>query len=211
MTPLTTADIRGARGAHDDERPAAAHILTAAFRDGAVLAWAEPDPAARAALLEPYFTGLLAFAATHGSIRVAHADGVLAAVAIWFTYPLPAGVTDIHDLSDPDMPLTVATERLAQLEKALQARHPTAAHHYLVYLGVHPDAQNRGLGSLLLRERLATLHVTGTPAYLEANDRRNRALYLRLGFTDLGAQIALDDCPPVFPMWWSPADGPRPS
>jgi GNAT superfamily N-acetyltransferase len=201
MTPLVNAVIRDAR---PDDHPAAAHALVEAFHDGAVVRWAEPDPAARTPQLLPYFAGLLAHAAVHGTIRLAETDRTLAGVALWFPHPLSDAVTDVHDIGDhDDHPITEAAQRLALLEKTLQERHPATAHQYLAYLGVTPDRQNHGLGSQLLHDRLSALAQASTPAYLEANDPRNRRLYLRHGFTDLGPAVTVDGCPPVFPMWWS--------
>jgi hypothetical protein len=43
-----------------------------------------------------------------------------------------------------------------------------------------------------------------TPAYLAANGPRNRQLYQRLGYTDLGDPVTAHHGPPIFPMWWTP-------
>jgi predicted N-acetyltransferase YhbS len=78
--------------------------------------------------------------------------------------------------------------------------HPTDPHHYLAFLAVRPDKQNLGIGSALLAKHHARIDAAGIPAYLEANDARNRDLYLRHGYT-FDAMIWLpDDGPPVWPM-----------
>ena len=120
---------------------------------------------------------------------------------------------DTADAADSDAPASDGALRLAHLEKALKDRHPPTRHAYLAYLAVTPDQQNRGIGTELLRDHLTGLHRTGTPAYLEANDPRNRQLYLRHGFTDLGPAVTVDGCPPVQPMWctrYSDTDARRP-
>ncbi|WP_199435287.1 hypothetical protein [Qaidamihabitans albus] len=61
----------------------------------------------------------------------------------------------------------------------------------------------------MLREQLRRL-----PAYLEASSPRDRRLYERVGFTDLGDPIEPPDGPRLQPMW-RPAtagmDRPEPS
>ena len=74
-------------------------------------------------------------------------------------------------------------------------------HLYLVFLGVAPGAQGRGLGGALLRERLVRADAEGLPAYLEASSPRSRLLYERNGFRDTGDPIQLPDGPPIWPMW----------
>jgi hypothetical protein len=44
----------------------------------------------------------------------------------------------------------------------------------------------------------------GSPAYLEATSRRNRALYERHGFVTIG-ELTVADCPPLYAMWRPPA------
>ena len=54
------------------------------------------------------------------------------------------------------------------------------------FLAVRPDRQNVGIGSALLDRHHSRLDRAGIPAYLEANDPRNRDLYLRHGYTAVG-------------------------
>jgi GNAT superfamily N-acetyltransferase len=68
-------------------------------------------------------------------------------------------------------------------------------------MGVVGGRQGAGLGSALLRHRLARADADGLPAYLEASSPRSRALYLRHGFEDLGEPVRVADSPPLYPMW----------
>lgn len=68
------------------------------------------------------------------------------------------------------------------LGEKLEALHPKEPHAHLVFLGVSPQAQGRGVGSAVLKETLAPLDASGTPAMLEATTERNVALYQRHGF-----------------------------
>lgn len=64
----------------------------------------------------------------------------------------------------------------------LDALHPAEPHAHLVFLGVSPHAQGKGLGSMILKHTLALLDASHTPALLEATTERNVTLYSRHGF-----------------------------
>jgi GNAT superfamily N-acetyltransferase len=202
------------RDAHPADHIGCVTVLADAFSDGAVAAWAEPHPIPRLEGLLDYFTLLVAHAATNGLIQVATTEHTVAGVAVWYPRPAPVGGIDVHDLaptSGDDPAAAEAEGRLARLEQALKDRHPVAPHQYLAYLAASPPAQNRGIGTALLRHQHAVLDRTAAPAYLEANDTRNRALYARLGYTGLGAPVTVHGGPPVWPMWRHPHPAPAPN
>lgn len=68
------------------------------------------------------------------------------------------------------------------LSEQISALHPREPHAHLVFLGVAPAAQGRGIGSAILKQTLAPLDAMGAPALLEATTERNVALYQRHGF-----------------------------
>jgi ribosomal protein S18 acetylase RimI-like enzyme len=76
----------------------------------------------------------------------------------------------------------------------MESVHPRAAHYYLPYIGVAPEAQGRGLGTALM----APL-IEGVPAYLEATCERNAGLYERLGFEHL-RELRFAGSPPLLLM-----------
>ena len=59
---------------------------------------------------------------------------------------------------------------------------PHYPHWYLTDLAVDPGSQGLGIGSALLRDRLAKVDADGLPAYLEATTPASRRLYERYGF-----------------------------
>lgn len=59
---------------------------------------------------------------------------------------------------------------------------PHYPHWYLTDLAVDPGSQGLGIGSALLRDRLAKVDADGLPAYLEATTPASRRLYERHGF-----------------------------
>ena len=195
------------RDAHPHDHPAAAEVLAAAFADGPVVSWAEPDPVARATQLGPYFTAMLAHAGGHGLVRLATTDTRIVGVALWYP-PTATGIGAPELLGlDSTEAVPESVRRLVRLEQLLHARRPDEPHHYLAYLGVAPGDQNKGIGTTLIGEYHATLRGTGAAAYLEANDPRNRALYDRVGYTDHGVPVTGHGGPPVYPMRWVPVAG----
>lgn len=129
------------------------------------------------------------------------------AVALWFSVS-PAGMPALEryderlaDIAGP------YAERFRMFDAVTGDRHPhRVQHEYLGILAVHPDHQQQGRGSALLRHHHRSLdHGTPPmPVYLEANDLRARALYLKHGYHDLGQPIELPDGPSLYPMWRSP-------
>jgi len=179
-------------------------LVAEAMWDGRVARWLNPDPVIRRRDSPGYFGIFVEHAVRFGEVyATADAEtGRLSGVALWFPFtsliPAPA---------DYDARLKEATgpafDRARELDAALEARHPLDAHHYLAFLAVHPDHHNHGIGSALLERHHARLDRAGIPAYLEANDPRNRDLYLRHGYV-CDTEIELPDGPSLWPMWRAP-------
>jgi GNAT superfamily N-acetyltransferase len=180
------------RGAQPHERAAIVDVLAAAFADSDVGRWLGGSAADRATHFGTAVDGAFA----HGIVRTADEEGAVVGAALWFPYPESSAALP-HPVE--------GVERLALLERLLAERHPAEpAHHHLAYLGVRPDRQRQGVGSYLLIGHHAYLHVADLPAYLEANDPRNRRLYLRHGYSDMGPPIVLPTGIPIWPMWRPP-------
>ena len=89
------------------------------------------------------------------------------------------------------------------LELTLSRFRPRAPHWYLAELGVSPERRGTGVGSALLRSRLATIDAEQYAAYLESSSPRNRSLYRRFGFT---ATVRIARVPHADPVgMWRPA------
>jgi len=169
-------------------------VLTEAFVDDPVVRWLSPEPDDRRRLQPHFYRALL----THPSAE-AYLAGDRAGAAIWLTLTTAPAA----DEGGPD---TAPGRRLRALGEALRLRHPDGEPHlYLPCVGVVAAHRGTGLGSAMLRHRLA--RADGLPAYLEASSARSRALYLRHGFEDLGAPVRVADSPPLWPMWHRPREG----
>jgi GNAT superfamily N-acetyltransferase len=182
-------------------------LVAAAMSDGPVARWLTPDAEMRRRESPAYFEIFVEHAVRYGEVY-ATADpltGSLTGVALWFplTSMIPPPVDYERRLKEVAGP---AFDRACRLDLAIETHHPLDPHHYLAFLAVHPDRQNQGIGSALLERHHARLDRAGLPAYLEANDPRNRDLYLRHGYV-IRSVIPLPDGPPLWSMWRAPMAG----
>jgi GNAT superfamily N-acetyltransferase len=179
-------------------------LLADAMGDGPVARWLMPDTTIRREQSPGYFRIFVEHAIRYGEVyaNVDEVSGDLAGVALWFPFTslIPPPVD--YDVRLKDI-CGSAYDRVCELDAALEAHHPMDPHHYLAFVAVHPDRQNRGVGSALLDRHHARLDRAGIPAYLEANHPRNRDLYLRHGYVS-SPPIMLPDGPPIWPMWRAP-------
>lgn len=60
--------------------------------------------------------------------------------------------------------------------------HLDEPHWYLHAIGVDPNHQNEGLGSVLMKHQLPNVDADGALAFLESSNPRNVPFYLRHGF-----------------------------
>jgi GNAT superfamily N-acetyltransferase len=190
VAPVDTAGITG--------------LLAETMGDGPVARWLTPDAGIRRRYAPAYFEIFAEHAVRYGEVYVSvdGATGELSGVALWFPFTSAIPAPDSYDRrlkeADPS-----AFDRVRQLDDALDTHHPLEPHHYLAFLAVRPRHQRRGIGSALLDRHHARLDTAGIPAYLEANDPRNRDLYLRHGYAG-HAPIRLPDGPQIWPMWRTP-------
>ncbi|MEK8106537.1 GNAT family N-acetyltransferase [Micromonospora sp. M12] len=97
------------------------------------------------------------------------------------------------------------------LDAVFEALHPSEPHHYLAYVAVKPEQQNRGVGAALLSHYHRQLDVLGMPAYLEASNLRNRELYLLLGYRAGPPLILPTTGPTIWRMWRGQPDAAAPA
>jgi GNAT superfamily N-acetyltransferase len=72
-------------------------------------------------------------------------------------------------------------------------------------VGTEPARQGQGVGAAVMQPVLDVCDRDRLPAYLEATCERNRGLYLRHGFRDVGEPLTLPgNGPEVYPMWRDP-------
>lgn len=177
----------------------AASVLTLAFSTDPPVRWMYRDSCQYVTYFPKFVRALAGRALEHGTID--SLEGC-PAVAFW----LPAGV-------QPDEQALIAfakqsvsealQEDMFALFEKMGSSHPAEPHWYLPLIGVDPAWHGAGYGSELLKRGLARCDSDRVPAYLEATTPRNRSLYERLGFEQIGT-IQVGSSPPIFPMTRKP-------
>jgi GNAT superfamily N-acetyltransferase len=94
-------------------------------------------------------------------------------------------------------------DRFAVLRTAMHEAHPSDPHWYLSLVSTLPSDRSRGLGAAVLAPIIARADAEAVPCYLESTNPRNRTLYYRHGFEDLG-DIHVDDGVSMRQMWRLP-------
>lgn len=173
-------------------------VIAEAFHDLPPSPWLISDEAARRRIFPGYFRLFLEHALTAGTV---HTTPARDAAALWIPVGneqpgLPDGY--LEQLATATEPWT---QRFIVFDAVLESRHLTGQpHHHLALLAVRPGRQGRGTGTALLRFHHRVLDRSGKVAYLEASSQRNRELYLRHGYSDIGPSIDLPGGPSLFPM-----------
>jgi GNAT superfamily N-acetyltransferase len=169
-------------------------IITRAFAADPPSRWLYPDDD-RYRRFFPHFVEAFGGAAIeHGAAYVVGSG----AAALW----LPPGAHPdeealgalLEESVDPRL-LPIAFE----LFERMAAHHPAEPHWYLPLIGVTPEQQGHGYGSVLLEHAVNRCDRAGLPAYLEATTPRSVQLYRRHGFKPV-AELRVGSAPPVFPM-----------
>ena len=197
---MTDAPIRLATAAEFADVGA---LIALAFHHLGPDTYIVPDPADRPRVMGRFFTMLVEQAAETGRVEVIDRGGGLEAAAVWFDHtgdaPGPPHFEDrVAELAGPYL------DNFAALD-VLDKHEPAQPHWHLQFIAVHPDSQDQGLGSALMRRTHAELDAAGISQYLEATNEENIRLYRRHGYTPMDPfDIRLPDGTPFYRMWRPP-------
>ncbi len=84
--------------------------------------------------------------------------------------------------------------------------HPHQPHWYLSGIGTDPPVQGTGVGSDLMRSRLARCDAAGLPAYLESSKESNVPFYRSHGFAVTRELRIPQGGPTLWLMWREPRE-----
>lgn len=190
------------RLAGPDDVDTVADIVADAFLRIPVISYLVPDPGRRRLVSRAWYR-LYITHAIGGAGQVVMTEDSTAA-AVWFDRT--GGFTEpdnyaqhLADLAGDDLP------RFENLDKQMDAHHPTVPHWHLLFLAVQPGDWRRGLGSALLEHTHRRLDEAAIPAYLEATGEQNRRLYQRHAYTDMApATLSVADGTTLLRMWRRP-------
>lgn len=196
---ITETPIRSACPADADTVVA---ILAQAFQDDPVTAWVFPDARRRRALLPSFFHAVVDDLLAHGEIYL---DGE-AGVTLFVPPHSQDAAPDRQRRHEERLRAETGecADRAVLISRLLEEHHPCGQdHYYVVFNAVHPDQQNRGVGSGILRRILARADAAGSGAYVECSTPRSLKLMARHRFT-AWPLVALPDGPVLRPAWRDP-------
>jgi ribosomal protein S18 acetylase RimI-like enzyme len=165
---------------------AAAGTLARAFHDDPLMVYAIPDPAERTRLLPGVYARMIRFESLAGEVYAT--AGALEGVALWLP-PNAKWTRENIEASGMHQLATLigddAYKRYREVvgrEWQARERDMTGSCWYLFILGVEPSCQRRGLGGALMRPVLERADAEQLACYLETENQRNVAFYLKQGF-----------------------------
>jgi ribosomal protein S18 acetylase RimI-like enzyme len=180
----------------------ARQTLGRAFFAYNLMVYAAADDARRRRGATTVYGSILADSFRHGEVYTTD-DG--AGVACWL--PPGCGVPGLWRqiragmLAIPFQFGPVGFRRLIAYENVSRRLHHTYApmpHWYLYAIGVEPQLQGQGIGSLLLSQMAARVDAAGMPCYLDTHQEQNVRLYQRHGFEV--AECSTPEGHPI-PVW----------
>ena len=77
----------------------------------------------------------------------------------------------------------INAQKAMKREAAIKTIHPSTSFTYLWFIGVNPSDQNKGAGTVLLKQILEKSKTEGRPVILETSTERNLPWYMKHGFT----------------------------
>jgi len=170
----------------DSQIPAAGATLARAFHDDPLMIYAIPDAAERTRLLPDVYARMIRFGTLTGEVYVT--AGTLEGVALWLPPNVKWTRENIEASGMHETPAVIGNDAYQRYRDVVgrewQARErdmPTAC-WYLFLLGVEPRSQRRGLGGALMRPILIRSDSEQVACYLETENARNVAFYLKHGF-----------------------------
>ncbi len=160
-----------------------------------------PSDAERERLLVPCMDGFVASVLRYGTGELVKDGDHVLAVSLFFrpgAFPPPLFATVIQ-AKGPLRTGFANAIRIARVDHEMRRRHPHYRHYYLWFLGVEPERQGQGLGSMLLRSLAVQADRDDMPCYLETDKPTSVKLYERHGFVVERSE----PLPPIdVPMWF---------
>lgn len=182
-------------------------ILVGAFHDDPTWSRVFPDEVRRPAHLRALWGSFVAGALRYPATWLASGA---AATAVW----IPPGGTELSEEQEVELELALiellasGADQVMGVLDAFEEAHPRhEPHFYLTLLGTDVARRGRGVGLALLERSLQQVDAVNAPAYLEASNPANVALYARYGFEVFDSFALPDGGGRVTTMWRAPRYG----
>jgi GNAT superfamily N-acetyltransferase len=170
----------------DPQIPEAAATLARAFHADPLMRYAIPDAAERVRLLPDMYARMIRFGLLAGEVHAT--SGAPDGVAIWLPPNAKWSRENIEASGMDQIATLIGTDAyqryrdVVSREWQARERDMTDACWYLFILGVEPSRQRRGLGGELIRPVVERADAAHLACYLETENQRNVAFYLKQGF-----------------------------
>ncbi|MEX2289827.1 MAG: GNAT family N-acetyltransferase [Mycobacteriales bacterium] len=174
------------RSADRRDLPQTVTVLTDALLHDPAWQHVVPDRCQRETALRCVLAVAVADAGEQVRVAVDPQSGQVRAVAVWQRpglYPMSTGraLRCLPKLL-PLLRLGRVARDVRRFGTGLDAAFPREPVHYLQALGVTPDWQHLGLGTVMLQDGLAIVDAPGGPCYLETGNPANLRWYEKQGF-----------------------------
>lgn len=186
-----------------EREPSRGHLLGAldllvrAFDDDPFYVWLEPRASLRAELAR----GLLSFAMSGATVRVATSGDDVLGVIAFHDPKLPASGAprSLSAVASAVLSHPLRTLAAGAVYASVLARRPRGA-MVIELFAVDEAARGRGVGKGLLEAVLARADALAVDTHLETTRPSNVALYERFGFSTVGAPVKIAGSAPTFCM-----------
>lgn len=182
-------------------------MLARAFSDDPVMTWIFPDDRARARQLRRFFAASMrSTSLRRPGTEIMVAGGEVLGGAIWLPPGewLPSTWQQLRALPGLAWALRSRLPMAGVTYAEILRCHPHEPHWYLSGIGTEPAAQGTGVGSALMRSRLARCDAAGLAAYLESSKERNVPFYESHGFAVTRELTISGGGPTLWLMWRAP-------
>ena len=176
-------------------------ILVDSFYDDTTWSWVFPNPDRRRDQQRVLWHALASGAMRYPTVWLSAGD---TSTAVW----IPPEGTELSEDQETALVESMTellgdeAPRVLRVFEAFEKAHPKDEPHYLLsLLGTAVAHQGHGYGLRLLAETLKVVDAEDMPAYLEASNPANVALYQRYGF-ELYGSFALPDGGHDVPTMW---------
>ena len=182
--------------------PRVIEILADSFCADPVWSWAFPQPQQRILQLTQWW-GLLLQGAQLNPESMWIADTGDAA-SVWYPPGVVEFTPELEAKVEPLFERLVGSDqatKIMELMHGFESHRPMETpHYYLSLIGTSIDSRGQGIGLGLLKQNLAWVDTYEMPAYLEASNPGNIALYERYGF-EVKEEFTITDGPTITTMW----------
>jgi GNAT superfamily N-acetyltransferase len=186
---------------------ATTQTLARAFADDPVMAWIFPSAEMRRRQLRPFFAVTMRGTSFRNEgTEIMVADGAVLGGAIWIPPGvwLPSAWQQVRALPGYAWALRSRFAAAGRAYGEIMRCHPSRPHWYLSGIGTDPPVQGTGVGSGLMRSRLARCDAEELPAYLESSKESNVPFYERHGFKVTREVAISGGGPRLWLMWRDP-------